>query len=107
MAGTKKYDFNSFLIKSAMPTNQGFSLAGSSKELEDIAYHYTSPDAFLSIIQHQAIRFTDIRYLNDRAEGIYFVKLLLDFVEKNAGKYPLFEERLSNNSIHVPLERWY
>ena len=92
MAGTKKYDFNSFLIKSAMPINQGFVLAGSSKEQEDIVYHYTSPDAFLSIIQNQSIRFTDIRYLNDRAEGIYFVKLLLDFVEKNTGKYPLFEE---------------
>lgn len=95
MAGTKKYDFNSFLIKSALPVNQGFSVAGVTKDQEDIVYHYTSPDAFLSIIQHQAIRFTDIRYLNDRAEGIYFVKLLLDFVEKNAGKYPLFEEVVS------------
>ena len=62
MAGTKKYEFNSFLIKSAMPTNQGFAMAGSNIEQEDIVYHYTSPDAFLSIIQHQTIRFTDIRY---------------------------------------------
>lgn len=95
MAGTKNYNFNSFLIKSAMPINQGLTSAGGSKEQEDIVYHYTSPDAFLSIIQHQAIRFTDIRYLNDRAEGIYFVKLLLDFVGKNAGKYPFFEEVIS------------
>lgn len=95
MAGTKKYEFNSFLIKSAMPTNQGLAMAGSNIEQEDVVYHYTSPDAFLSIIQHQTIRFTDIRYLNDRAEGIYFVKLLLDFVGKSAGKYPLFEETIN------------
>lgn len=30
--------------------------------------------------------------MNDRAEEIYFVKLLLDFVTKNRGKYPNFEE---------------
>ena len=95
MAETKKYEFNSFLIKSAMPTSQGFKVAGSNKEQEDIVYHYTSPDAFLSIIQNQTIRFTDIRYLNDRAEGIYFVKLLLDFVGKNSGKYPYFEEAIN------------
>lgn len=95
MAATRKYEFNSFLIKSAMPTSQGFKVAGSNKEQEDIVYHYTSPDAFLSIIQNQAIRFTDIRYLNDRAEGIYCVKLLLDFVGKNSGKYPYFEEAIN------------
>ena len=91
MIGMEKYEFNSFLIKRIMPTNQGFSVIGG-KEKEDIIYHYTSPEAFLSIIQHQEIRFTDIRYLNDRAEGMYFVKALLDFLCKNAGKYPIFEE---------------
>lgn len=78
-----------------MPTNQDFSVAGGNKGQEDIIYHYTSPDAFLSIIQHQTIRFTDIRYLNDRAEGIYFVKLLFDFLDKNTGKYPFFEEAIN------------
>lgn len=78
-----------------MPTNQGFSTVGGNKEQEDIVYHYTGPDAFLSIIQHQTVRFTDIRYLNDRAEGIYFVKLLLDFLDKNVGKYPYFEEAVN------------
>lgn len=95
MAETRKYEFNSFLIKSIMPTNQGISTVGGNKEQEDIVYHYTGPDAFLSIIQHQTVRFTDIRYLNDRAEGIYFVKLLLDFLDKNVGKYPYFEEAVN------------
>ena len=76
MERTKKYDFNSFLIKSVHSTSQGFSTVGGDNEQEDIVYHYTSPDAFLSIIQNQAVRFTDIRYLNDKTEGIYFVKLL-------------------------------
>lgn len=91
MVRTKKYDFNSFLIKSIHSTSQGFSTVGGDNEQEDIVYHYTSPDAFLSIIQNQAVRFTDIRYLNDKTEGIYFVKLLLDFLDKNVGKYPHFE----------------
>lgn len=78
-----------------MPTNQGFSTVDGNKEQEDIVYHYTGPEAFLSIIQHQTVRFTDIRYLNDRAEGIYFVKLLLDFLDKNVGKYPYFEEAVN------------
>lgn len=95
MVGNRKYEFNSFLIKSIMPTEQGISVVGDSKEQEDIVYHYTSPDAFLSIIQNQAIRFTDIRYLNDKSEGIYFVKLLLEFRDKNKGKYPYFEEAIN------------
>lgn len=94
MLGTEKYEFNSFLIKRIMPTNQDFSVIGG-KEKEGIIYHYTSPEAFLSIVQHQEIRFTDIRYLNDRAEGVYFVKVLLDFLSKNAGKYPYFEETIN------------
>lgn len=92
MAATKEYEFNSFLIKSINPTNQGFSTLRGSQEQEDIVYHYTGPDAFLSIIQHQGVRFTDIRYLNDKAEGIYFVKVLLDFLENNKGHFPYFEE---------------
>ena len=72
---------------------QKFSPEDPSEDHSSLyAYHYTSPEAFLSIIQSYSIRFTDIRYMNDRAEGIYFVKLLLDFVAKNRGNYPHFEE---------------
>lgn len=94
MVDIEKYEFNSFLIRKIMPTKQGFSVIGG-QEKEDIIYHYTSPEAFLSIVQHQEIRFTDIRYLNDKAEGIYFVKVLLDFLHKNTGKYPIFEEAIN------------
>ena len=79
--------FNSFQIKSFSP-----GMLSSFDGKEGIVYHYTSPDAFLSIIQYQTLRFTDIRYLNDRSEGIYFVKLLLDFMDKHKTKYPYFNE---------------
>ena len=95
MAKSKQYEFNSFLIKSINPAKQGLTTVGNHIEQEDVVFHYPGPDAFLSIIQRQEIRFTDIRYLNDRSEGIYFIKLLLDFLEKNAGKYPSFEESIT------------
>lgn len=79
--------FNSFLIKSFSPGLQN-SFVGK----EGVVYHYTSPEAFLSIIQNKTLRFTDIRYLNDRSEGIYFVKLLLDFMDRHKSKYPHFNE---------------
>ena len=80
------FQFKSGFIQKFSPEDQ------SGDHISLNAYHYTSPEAFLSIIQNHSIRFTDIRYMNDRAEGIYFVKLLLDFVEKNRGNYPHFEE---------------
>lgn len=80
--------FNSPLIKHFLPS--------STEKLEnadEIVYHYTSPEAFLSIIQNQAIRFTDIRYLNDTSEGgVYFAKLLLEFVDKHHDRFPLFND---------------
>ena len=57
-------------------------------------YHYTSPNAFLSILQNQNLRFTDARFMNDKVELTYFIKLLLDFIDKNKQKYPLCEECL-------------
>lgn len=61
-----------------------------------IVYHYTSPEGFLGILSGQSLRFTDISYMNDRSEGIYFVKVLLDFLAKNQGKFPLCEDVINN-----------
>lgn len=55
---------------------------------ESIVYHYTSPEGFLGILTSQNVRFTDIKYMNDRSEGVYFVKLLLDYIDKNKNEYP-------------------
>ena len=76
-------EFNSLFIQSFKPED---FLSLSIKE--EIKHHYTSPEAFLSIIQEKKIRFTDYRYMNDKSENVYVVKVLLDFLEKNKGKYP-------------------
>ena len=88
-----KLIFHSPLIKS-------FSSRNNEEDdvLNKIVYHYTSPSAFLSIIQSQTLRFTDIRYLNDKSEGIYFVKLLLDFMDSYRNEYPLFNEVINQQS---------
>ena len=82
------FSFNSSLIKSFLPMNGEQSIKQDGK---NITYHYTSPEAFLSIVQNQSVRFTDVRFLNDKTEGIYFVKALLDFLDKNQGRYPYFD----------------
>lgn len=72
--------------------NDGINL---NKE-ESIVYHYTSPEGFLGILSNQNVRFTDLKYMNDRSEGVYFVKLLLDYIERNKGIYPRAEEVVNN-----------
>lgn len=56
-----------------------------------IVYHYTSPNAFLNIIKSKKLRFTDIRYMNDRSERVFFIKILMDFFDNNPNKYPYCE----------------
>lgn len=86
------FSFNSPFIKSFSPSNEK-NLNVSNDSI--ITYHYTSPEACLAIIQNQSLRFTDIRYLNDKTEGIYFVKVLLDFLEKNKGRFPYVENAIN------------
>lgn len=68
---------------------------GETREISDntVVYHYTSPEGFLGILKGESLRFTDIRYMNDKSERVYFVKLLLDFLEGNKGIYPNTEEK--------------
>lgn len=69
-------EFN-FKIKS-FRTDDESVIKGTKK----IRYHYTSPSAFLSIIDKRQIRFfTDIRYLNDKSEGVYLINLIINFFE--------------------------
>lgn len=83
----KQKQFNSYAIKSFSPGASNFESSA-----DKITYHYTSPDAFLSIIRNSSIRFTDVRYMNDKSETKFFVKEVLEFLEKNPQKYPNFEE---------------
>ena len=54
-------------------------------------YHYTSPEAFRAIIQQKKLRFTDIRFLNDKSESRYFVEMLAKFLRQNRGRYVSIE----------------
>lgn len=90
----KRY-FNSLLIHSFKP---GDKIIKSDKD--NIKYHYTSPNAFLSILKNKAAYFTDIRYMNDASENIYFVKLLLDFMSEGQAQFSLAQE-----AINILLDR--
>ena len=68
MADNSNYQFNSLLIRTFQPGAED-----NAKNTDKLKYHYTSPDALLSILKNQKIFFTDIRFLNDKSEDIYFV----------------------------------
>ncbi len=84
----EKNKYNSFFI-----TKFGYNDYDNQFKIQ---YHYTSPDAFLSIIKNEQVRFTDIRFLNDKSEGIYLVKLMCDYFNENKQKFPRVEEAFDN-----------
>ena len=51
------------------------------------AYHYTSPTAFHAIIKDGFVRFSDIRYMNDKSETVYVVKVILEYLNEHPGEY--------------------
>lgn len=84
-------DFDSFMIKSFRPDKENFSATNKV-----MRYHYTSANALMKILKHDetsaCIRFTDIRYLNDKSEMFYFLKILFIFLQNNKGKFAFCEE---------------
>ena len=60
--------------------------------LASTMYHYTSPEAFRAIVQQKKLRFTDIRFLNDKSESKYFVEMLDKFLSSRPGRYPHIED---------------
>lgn len=79
-------NFNSKFIQEFTPG----SMAGATKST--IVYHYTSPESFLSIVQGKSVRFSDLRYMNDKSESFFFVKRLLEFCDENKEKHQHFIE---------------
>lgn len=45
-------------------------------------HHYTSLDAFLSIVEHRMFRATSLNYLNDASEGVLGIRLMRDVVAR-------------------------
>ena len=92
------YRFNSLLINVFKP---GFE--NVHKDKKKLKHHYTSPDALLSILKNQVIFFTDIRFMNDKSEDIYLVKLILDVLDETKEQYPtvleVTNELFKNNRI--------
>lgn len=81
--------FKSIFINEFQPGN-------SIDEIDNIfVYHYTGANAFLSIIENECIRFSDIRYMNDRSETIFFVKRLIEFIKENGKQYPFFQDAVN------------
>lgn len=78
------YSFNSILINSFQSDDVSIVL----KSDETLKYHYTSPDAFCSILKNKQVYFTDIRFMNDTAEDVLLSKLIREFAQKNAERYP-------------------
>ena len=77
--------YNTPLIKCISPNNVELTE-------EKIVYHYTSPEAFLNIIQGKSVRFSDILYLNDKSEKKFFIKKLVEFCNKNQSQYAHFHD---------------
>ena len=87
MLKDKDNQFNSLLINTFEP-----GVEGKFKDRNRLKYHYTSPEALLSILQNNEVFFTDIRFLNDKSEDIFLVKMLLETLEENRKVYPNVEE---------------
>jgi len=51
-------------------------------DVPEFIYHYTSQDAFLSIVNSKILWATDILYLNDSTEFIYAVQLFYDVLQE-------------------------
>lgn len=85
------FGFNSPFIKEFRSNN----IWSNERSIKTV-YHYTSPEAFLSILSEKSIRFSDVRYMNDKSETIYVVKVILDFLHENRKYYPEFNEVVNN-----------
>lgn len=65
----------------------------SAQKIENtIVYHYTGACSLLSILENECVRFSDIRYMNDRSETIFFVKRLIEFITENGDQHPFFRD---------------
>lgn len=86
------FSFNSKNIRSFQPKD-----AQAQHDRTAIRYHYTSSSALMAILRCNnnktgVLRFTDARYLNDRSEHLFFVKRLLEYMDRNKRNYQFCQE---------------
>jgi len=61
--------------------NKYYDMYMDKDESVDI-FHYTSPNAFLQILENNSLRFTDREYLNDYGESTYVVNLSVEVAKE-------------------------
>lgn len=54
----------------------------------NLAYHYTTLDKFISILEGQSLYFTNLNYLNDRTEYNHGVDMISDVISKIMPEHP-------------------
>lgn len=96
----KEFELKSPNIRSFLPKD-----APIQHDRTTIRYHYTSANALMSILGNSdnefgKIRFTDARFMNDRSEHLFFVKLLLEYMDKHRKEYPYCQSIISELLLH-------
>ena len=81
--------FKSCFINEFQPGNQIHEIENT------VVYHYTGANALLSILENGYVRFSDIRYMNDRSETVFFIKRLIEFIAENGEQYPFFRDAVN------------
>ena len=98
--------FNSDMIKCFQPKGEKFFAKNNLTR-----YHYTSANALMKILKTDndtaCVRFTDVRYLNDKSEMLFFVKRLLEFLRDNRSKYPFCCEVVNDLLLKKHSEQEY
>lgn len=73
-----------------------FQPGNNAEEISDTyVYHYTNAKALISIFEDKNLRFSDIRYMNDRSEMAFFVKRLIEFITDNGEQHPFFRDAVN------------
>lgn len=88
----KEYSHSSHRIKTFVPKSQKLDYPPNITR-----YHYTSANALMSILNTKdtgngSLRFTDVRYMNDKSEHLIFVKRLLEYLQKHRNQFQFSNE---------------
>ena len=55
---------------------------------DSVIYHYTKPEKLLGIVSNGTLRFSNVLYLNDKAEVAYSYKLIINLIDETPDLNP-------------------
>lgn len=101
------FSINSKRIRSFQPHEAKKQRFGKT-----IRYHYTSANALMAILKGQtkgfgSVRFTDARYMNDRSEHMFFIKCLLEYIDKHRKEYQYCQDIIGDLLLQNHTEKEY